>query len=92
MQLIEALYVTFSATLTLAGLSMVGTAVRAYQRTMRRDMIHLSIGFGLVVSATVGTAISAFLTGFERPRTILTVNSLTITVGFLFVMYSLTQE
>jgi low temperature requirement protein LtrA len=89
MRLIEALYLLFSGTLAVAGLSMVGFAVRAYKDTGRPSMMHLSAGFGLVVTAAVGTTIVAFVTGFERTRTLLTVNYFLTTAGYLFVMYSI---
>lgn len=91
-QLVEILYIVFSITLTIAGLSMVWMGVRAYKRTEREDMIHLSVGFMLIVGAAIGTTISAFLTNFEESRSLLTVNYLITTVGFLFVMYSLTPN
>lgn len=89
MQTIESLYVVFSVTLATAGLSMVGLAVRAYQRTSRSAMLHLSIGFTLIVAAAIATTISAFLTGFERTRLLLAVNYLITTVGYVFVIYSI---
>lgn len=92
MQIIEILYLVFSGTLALAGLSMVGTAIKAYRRTLRTDMIHLSIGFVLIVSASLGTTVSAFISDFQNPRMTLTVNAFIATVGFLFVMYSLASD
>ena len=92
MQTIELLYVAFSLTLTAAGLSMVGLAVRAYHRTSRRAMFHLSVGFGFIVAAAITTTVSAFLTGFENTRMLLSVNYLFTTVGYLFVIYSITGD
>lgn len=89
MRLIEALYLVFSATLAVAGLSMVWFAVRAYQNTGRDSMMHLTVGFGLVVAAALGTTVVAFVTGFERTRSLLTVNYFLTTTGYLFVMYSI---
>lgn len=89
MRLIEALYLVFSATLAVAGLSMVWFAVRAYQNTGRDSMMHLTVGFGLVVAAALGTTVVAFVTGFERTRSLLTVNYFLTTAGYLFVMYSI---
>lgn len=86
---IEILYVVFSLTLTATGLSMVGLSVRAYADTTRDSMLHLSIGFALVVAAAIGTTISAFLTGFTGARSLLTVNYVITTAGYLFVMYSI---
>jgi len=92
METIELLYVAFSLTLALAGLSMVGLSVRAYNRTSRQAMFHLSIGFSLIVAAAIATTVSAFLTDFENTRTLLSVNYLTTTVGYLFVIYSITGD
>jgi len=92
MRLIEALYLLFSGTLAVAGLSMVWFAVRAYQDTGRPSMMHLSAGFGLVVAAAVGTTVLAFFTGFEQTRSLLTVNYFLTTAGYLFVMYSIFES
>lgn len=89
--IVESLYVLFSATLTVAGLAMVGLAVRAYSETGRESMMHLSLGFALVVAAAVGTTISAFLTEFGHARSLLTVNYVITTIGYLFVMYSIVK-
>jgi hypothetical protein len=88
-RLIEAIYLLFSATLSVAGLSMVGFAVRAYRDTGRESMLSLSAGFGLVVAAAIGTTVVAFATGFAYTRTLLTVNYVFTTAGYLFVMYSI---
>ncbi|WP_128475881.1 DUF7521 family protein [Halorussus pelagicus] len=92
MQTIELLYVVFSATLATAGLSMVGIAVRAYSRTSRQAMFHLSIGFTLIVAAAIATTVSAFVTRFEQTRMLLSVNYLITTIGYLFVIYSITGD
>ncbi len=89
MQVIEGLYVTTSAALILAGLTMVGMAIRAYLQTSRRAMVHLSLGFTLVVVATATTAISAFLNDFSGVHYLLLVNSGFTTCGYVFVVYSL---
>ena len=92
MQTIELLYVAFSLTLTTVGLSMVALAIRAYHRTSRQAMFHLSVGFALIVAAAAATTVSAFLTRFEETRTLLTVNYFITTVGYLFVIYSITTD
>ncbi|WP_115863528.1 DUF7521 family protein [Halorussus litoreus] len=92
MQTIELLYVGVSLTLTTAGLAMVAFAARAYQRTSRRAMFHLSVGFTLIVAAAIATTVSAFMTEFEGTRTLLSVNYLITTVGYLFVIFSLTGD
>lgn len=89
MQLIESLYVVSSAALILAGLTMVGLAVRAYVQTKRKAMVHLSLGFALVVAAAAATTISAFLNDFAGTRSLLLVNSGFTTFGYIFVVYSL---
>lgn len=91
MRTIELLYVLFSLTLATAGLSMVGQAVRAYSRTSRPAMLHLSVGFTLIVAASIATTVSAFVTNFEETRTLLSVNYLITTIGYMFVIYSITD-
>jgi hypothetical protein len=92
MQTIELLYVAFSITVATAGLSMVAFAVRAYNRTSRQAMFHLSVGFALIVAAAITTTVSAFLNRFEGTRTLLAVNYLITTIGYLFVIYSITTD
>lgn len=89
MRTIELLYALFSVTLATAGLAMVTMAVRAYQRTSRRAMLHLSVGFTLIVAAAIATTVSAFATDFTGTRLLLSVNYLITTIGYLFVMYSI---
>lgn len=83
-------YLGSSAVLVLAGLIMVGMAVRAYRETERRAMMHLSVGFTIVVAATAGTAVAVFLSGATgTPLTVLMVNNGLTSVGYVFVVYSL---
>jgi len=89
MPLIEYLYAVSSVLLALTGLTMVGFAIRAYQETQNRPLIHLAIGFVFVVAATLVTVISAFLTDFHSARSILFVQSNISTIGFIFILYSL---
>ncbi|WP_135829023.1 DUF7521 family protein [Halorussus halobius] len=89
MQTIELLYVVFSATVAIAGLAMIAFAVRAYRRTSRRVMFHLSVGFALIVAAAIATTVSAFLTEFENTQTLLSVNYLITIAGYLFVIYGI---
>lgn len=86
---IELLYAVTTLTFIVAGLTMVGMAVRAYVQTSRPAMLHLSIGFSLAVAGAAATMISAFLNDFSAVRRLLLVKSGFFTVGFLFVMYSL---
>ena len=89
MQATTLAYVGSSALLVMAGGLMVYMALRAYRETLRRAMIHLSIGFTLVVAATVSTVISTFLNGFAPARSLLLVNNGITSVGYVFVVYSL---
>jgi len=86
---IELLYVVSTLVFVVAGLTMVGMAMRAYVQTSRQAMLHLSLGFSLAVAGAAATMISAFLTGFSGTRSLLLVNSGLTTFGFLFVIYSL---
>ncbi|MDY6818318.1 MAG: hypothetical protein SVG88_06615 [Halobacteriales archaeon] len=89
MPIIENLYLATSALLSLAAFLMVVMAIRAYLKTTKDAMIHLSLGFTLIVGATVSTAISGFLIDFSSPRMLLLVNNSFSTFGYLFVVYSL---
>jgi hypothetical protein len=92
MELVELLYLAFSGTVAAAGLVMVGMAIRAYAETQRRHMVHLSIGFTLIVGAAVATTISAFVNDFQNPQSLLTVNYFVTTLGFVFIVTSLVAE
>jgi len=87
--IIELLYAGTTLVFIVAGLTMVGMAIRAYVETSRTAMLHLSIGFSLAVAGASATMISAFLTDFDGVRSLLLVKSGLFTLGFLFVMYSL---
>lgn len=86
---IEALYALTTGVFIVSGLAMAGMGLRAYVQTSQTSMLHLSIGFSLAVAGAAATLISAFLYGFENPRFLLLVQSALITVGLLFVMYSI---
>ncbi|AOW80536.1 hypothetical protein HTSR_1360 [Halodesulfurarchaeum formicicum] len=90
--LIEALFAAFSGTLALAGLSVVALAIQAYADVRQAAMLHLSIGFVLIVAAALGTTISTFLGDYSQVVGLLTVNYAITTVGFLFVMYSIVSR
>ncbi len=90
MQAIEITYIILSVVLAATGLTMVGLAMRAYLQTSRQSMLALSVGFSVLVAAAIATTFSAFLTGFENSRMLLTVNYGVSTVGYLFVIYSVT--
>lgn len=89
MLVIEYLYIAATAILALSGLTIVLMAIRAYLQTTRRAMIHVSLGFGLIVVAAISTAIRAFLTDFQGVRSLLLVNNSISSLGFIFVIYSL---
>lgn len=89
MELITLAYLGSSLFLVVAGFVMIGLAVQAYRETTRRAMIHLSIGFTLVVAAAASTAISTLLKGFVPARSLLFVNNGITSVGYVFVVYSL---
>jgi len=87
--MIELLYAITTLIFVVAGLTMVGMAMRAYLQTSRRAMLHLSLGFSLAVAGAATTMISAFVNDFTGVRSLLLVNSGLTTFGFIFVMYSL---
>jgi hypothetical protein len=89
MKVLTLAYLGSSFLLMMAGAVMVSMAIRAYRETLRRAMIHLSIGFTLVVAATASTVISTILTGFAPTRSLLLVNNGITSVGYIFVVYSL---
>jgi hypothetical protein len=89
MLVVEYLYIAATGILVLSGLTMVGMAIKAYLQTTRRAMIHVSLGFGLIVAAAIATAISAFLNDFTGVRSLLLVNNGISSLGFIFVVYSL---
>jgi hypothetical protein len=86
---IEILYAISTLVFVVAGLTMVGMAMRAYLQTSQQAMLHLSVGFSLAVAGAAATMISAFINDFEGVRSLLLVNSGLTTIGYLFVMYSL---
>lgn len=88
----QSLYLVFSAGLVIAGLTLVGAAVRAYIATGRKAMIHLSIGFTLIVAATVATALGAIINDFQNVRTLLLVNNGFSMGGYLLVLYSVVSR
>lgn len=85
---LDAAFLVVSLILAIAVLAMVGAAVRAYLQTQRRVMIHLSLGFTLIGAATLATAITVVLTGFQYPQHLLVVNNGFSVIGYLFVIYS----
>jgi hypothetical protein len=89
MPVIELLYAITTLVFVVAGLTMVGMAMRAYVQTSREAMLHLSLGFSLAVAGAAATMISAFINDFEGVKSLLLVNSGLTTFGYLFVMYSL---
>jgi hypothetical protein len=86
---VEILYAVTTLVFVVAGLTMAGKAGRAYLQTSRNAMLHLCLGFALVVAGAAATMISAFQLDFQSVRSLLLVNSGFTTFGFLFIMYSL---
>nr|WP_159764755.1 hypothetical protein [Halovenus carboxidivorans] len=72
-----------------AGLTVAGMGLRAYVETSRSAMLHLALGFSLAVAGAAATLISAFLYSFNNPRWLLMVNSGLLTLGLLFVIFSI---
>ena len=89
MLVVEYLYFAATGILVVSGLTMVGMAIKAYLRTTRRSMIHISLGFSLIAAAAIATAISAFINDFSGVRSLLLVNNGMASLGFIFVVYSL---
>lgn len=87
--IVEFLYAGTTIIFIIAGLTMVGMAMRAYVQTEREAMLHLSLGFAFAVAGAAATMISAFLTGFAGVRSLLLVKSSLTTIGFLFIIYSI---
>lgn len=86
---LELLYALSTVVFVGGGLAVVGMGVRAYVETAQTPMLFLAIGFALAVAGSAATMISAFLYGFENPRFLLLVKSGLLSIGFLFVLYSL---
>lgn len=91
MAVLETMYLLATVALVGVGLTLVGLAVRAYQQTERRAMIHLSVGFALVVTAAATTAVGALATDFANVRSLLLANTGISTVGYIFIVYSIVR-
>lgn len=89
MSLTDQLLLLASFGVLLLGIGMVRFAIRAYTRSRRRELLHLSIGFALIVSATAVASISVLFTDFTRPQLLLVVYTGLTAIGYLFVVYSL---
>lgn len=89
MLLVEGLYLVATATLVLAGFTMVGMAVEAYAETKRHSMLFVTLGFSLVTLAALSTAIGAFLSDFRGVRSLLLIDNGFSALGFILVVYSL---
>lgn len=85
---LDAVFVGVSVVLALAGLAMVGAALRAYVQTERRVMLHLSIGFTIIAAASLATVLTVVFNGFQYPQRLLVVNNGFSVFGYLFVIYS----
>ena len=89
MAIFNYLFVASSGVLILTALAIVAMAVRAYRQTANRSLIHLSLGFSLVVAAAATTTISALTLDFTNVRSLLLINSGFTSFGYVFVFYSL---
>lgn len=88
----DLIYVASSAALTLAGLTMVALASHAYGETERVEMLHLALGFSLVVSAAMATTGAAYLGNFRNTAVLLTVHNAVATLGYGFIIYSVVRR
>ena len=88
----EILYTVFSITVVVTGLLLVAISVKSYVRTERKDMIYLAVGLVMIVGSIIGTTVSAFILNFTRTQSLLATNNLIMTIGFLFILYSLAAD
>ncbi|MFB6134380.1 MAG: hypothetical protein ABEJ55_05275 [Halanaeroarchaeum sp.] len=89
---LDVLYIASSVGLSLAGLTMVALASHAYGETDRVEMLHLAIGFSLVVAAAMATTVGAYFANFLNTATLLTVHNAVATLGYAFVIYSVLRR
>lgn len=89
MSLTDQLLLLSSLGVLVLGVGMVRFSIRAYTRRSRRELLHLAIGFALIVGAAAFTAISVLLAGVTRPLFLLVVYTGLTAIGYLFVVYSL---
>lgn len=89
MEYLEVVYLTSSLITVGAGLILVYMGVQAYADTRRKQMIHLAVGFGLIVMAAMGTVVWGIATDFSSPRQLLAWNSGLSMSGYIFILYSL---
>lgn len=89
MELLETAYLIAVGGVVVAGTIMIYLSVEALLETKRPAMIHLSVGFALIVAAAAGTALAAVASNFAYVRSILLANSGFTAVGYLFIVYSL---
>ena len=89
MAIFNYLFVASSGVLIMTALGIVAMAVRAYRQTANQSLIHLSLGFSLVVAAAAMTTISALALDFSNARSLLLINTGFTSFGYVFVFYSL---
>lgn len=89
MALVEQVYLIITGAIVVAGIAMVWLSIRAYRQRPEKTFIYLSLGFALIVAATISTAISAYLTEFQSGQSLLLVNNGLVLLGFLFLVSSL---
>ena len=87
--MITSLFVLVSGGLVLVGLAIVAAGVNAYAKTEQSGLLHLSVGFTLIVGATIATAVSALATDFSNAGSLLVVNNGFSMAGYALVAYSI---
>lgn len=86
---LEAIYLGSTLVTVIAGGTLMGMGIRAYADTRRQQMVLLSVGFSIIVAATLATAAVAFATEFTSPRQLLVMNTGLSTCGYVLLVYSL---
>ncbi len=89
MAFVELIYVASTMATVAAGMFLMGMGVKAYADTERMPMVHLAVGFSLIVAASLATAAVAFVTGFGNAQQLLALNTGLSTCGYLLLVYSL---
>lgn len=86
---LQAAYYLTTILVVVAAITMVAIPIRTYYRTGRRSMIHLSIGFTLIMAAALATTISTRLMEYHYADNVLVVHNGLTAGGIILVIYSL---